>query len=101
MVSLAEVAGTGSPVIASGGVRNGIDIAKSLALGADLCGMALPFLKPALESDEALTSKVEAIHRELVASMFLCGASKVRDMRSARLLITGKTRLMMDDGNPS
>ncbi|MGB8309885.1 MAG: type 2 isopentenyl-diphosphate Delta-isomerase [Methanoregula sp.] len=101
VVSLAEVAGTGSPVIASGGVRNGIDIAKSLALGADLCGMALPFLKPALESDEALTSKVEEIHRELVASMFLCGASKVRDMRSARLLITGKTRLMMDDGNPS
>ncbi|MGA2105585.1 type 2 isopentenyl-diphosphate Delta-isomerase [Methanoregula sp.] len=101
VVSLAEVAETGSPVIASGGLRNGIDMAKSLALGADLCGMALPLLKPALESDDALTSKVEAIHRELVASMFLCGASKIRDMRTARLLIMGNTRQMMDDSNSS
>jgi isopentenyl-diphosphate delta-isomerase len=76
-------------------------MAKSLALGADLCGMALPLLKPALESDDALTSKVEAIHRELVASMFLCGASKIRDMRTARLLIMGNTRQMMDDSNSS
>jgi isopentenyl-diphosphate delta-isomerase len=101
VVSLAEVAGTGSPVIASGGVRSGIDMAKCLALGADLCGMALPLLKPALESDEALTSSVETVHRELVASMFLCGAARVRDMRRARLFITGKTRQMMDDGNPA
>jgi len=101
VVSLAEVAGTGSPVIASGGVRSGIDMAKCLALGADLCGMALPLLKPALESDEALAGRVETIHRELVASMFLCGAARIRDMRRARLLITGKTRQMMDDGNPA
>ena len=95
-MSLAEVAGTGSPVIASVGIRNGIDTAKCLALGADLCGMALPLLKPALESDDALVSTVETIHRELVASMFLCGAARVRDMRRARLSITGKTRA--DDG---
>ena len=101
VVSLAEVAGTGSPVIASGGVRNGIDMAKCLALGADLCGMALPLLKPALESDEALAGRIETAHRELVASMFLCGAARIRDMRRARLLITGRTRQMMDDGNPA
>jgi len=100
-VSLAEVAGTGSPVIASGGIRNGIDIAKCLALGADLCGMALPLLRPALERDEALASKIEMVHRELVGSMFLSGAAHVRDMRRARLFITGKTRQMMDDGNPA
>jgi isopentenyl-diphosphate delta-isomerase len=101
VVSLAEVAGTGSPVIASGGIRSGIDMAKCLALGADLCGMALPLLKPALESDEALAARVETIHRELVASMFLCGAARIRDMRRARLFITGRTRQMMDDGNPA
>ena len=65
-------------------------MAKSLALGADLCGMALPLLKPALESDDALASKVEAIHRELVASMFLCGASKIRDMRTGTAPYHGK-----------
>ena len=101
VVSLAEVAGTGSPVIASGGIRSGIDMAKCLALGADLCGMALPLLKPALERDEALAARVETIHRELVASMFLCGAARIRDMRQARLFITGSTRQMMDDGNPA
>ena len=78
-------------MIASGGIRNGIDLAKCLALGADLCGMALPLLKPALESDEALASRIEMVHRELVGSMFLCGAARVRDMRRARLYITGKT----------
>ena len=101
VVSLAEVAGTGSPVIASGGIRSGIDMAKCLALGADLCGMALPLLKPALESDDALAARVETIHRELVASMFLCGAARIRDMRRARLFIMGRTRQMMDDGNPA
>ncbi|MFA5331659.1 MAG: type 2 isopentenyl-diphosphate Delta-isomerase [Methanoregula sp.] len=98
VVSIAEVAGTGSPVIASGGIRTGIDMAKSLALGADLCGMALPLLKPALESDEVLIRRVENIHRELVSSMFLCGAARIRDLRKTRLFITGKTRQMIDAG---
>ncbi|MFA6364064.1 type 2 isopentenyl-diphosphate Delta-isomerase [Methanoregula sp.] len=95
VVSLAEVVGTGSPVIASGGIRTGIDLAKSLALGADLCGMALPLLKPALESDEALADRIGTIHRELVGSMFLCGTSRIADLRAARLYITGKTRQML------
>ncbi len=99
VVSLSEVAGTGSPVIASGGIRSGIDMAKSLALGADLCGMALPLLKPALEGDEALASRIQMIHQELAASMFLCGAARVRDMYRARFFITGKTRQMIDAPN--
>jgi len=97
VVSLVEVADTGSPVIASGGIRNGIDVAKALALKADLCGMALPFLKPALESDEALTLQVETIHHELAASMFLCGAARPSDLRKTRVYITGTTRQMLGE----
>ncbi len=60
VVSLAEVLATGSPVIASGGVRSGLDMAKGLAFGADLCGMALPLLKPAMKDDKALFGVIDS-----------------------------------------
>jgi isopentenyl-diphosphate delta-isomerase len=101
VVSLAEVLATGSPVIASGGVRSGIDIAKGCALGADLCGMALPLLKPAMESDEALEAAIRAIHEELVAAMFLTGSEKIADLKSARMFVTGRTRQMIEKDNPA
>jgi isopentenyl-diphosphate delta-isomerase len=100
VVSLAEVLSTGSPVIVSGGVRTGLDIAKGLALGADLCGMALPLLKPALAADEALAERVESIHHELAVVMFLAGAARVADLRKARLYVTGKTRQMIGRNDP-
>ena len=101
VVSIAEVLATGSPVIASGGVRNGLDIAKGLAFGADLCGMALPLLKPAMESDEALERTIDTIHRELTVTMFLTGSAKVTDLRRAQVHITGKTRQMIEKDNPA
>jgi len=101
VVSLAEVLATGSPVIASGGVRSGLDIAKGLAFGADLCGMALPLLKPAMESDEALARAIQAIHQELTVTMFLTGSAKTIDLRKAQVHITGRTRQMIDKDNPA
>lgn len=101
VVSLAEVLATGGPVIASGGVRSGLDIAKGLALGADLCGMALPLLKPAMESDEALARAIEAIHRELTVALFLTGSAKIADLGKAPIHLTGRTRQMIDKDNPA
>jgi len=101
VVSLAEVLATGGPVIASGGIRSGLDIAKGLAFGADLCGMALPLLKPAMESDEALAGAIEALHRELTAAMFLTGSAGIVDLRSAPVYLTGRTRQMIDKDNPA
>ena len=101
VVSLAEVLATGGPVIASGGVRSGLDIAKGLAFGADLCGMALPLLKPAMESDDALARTIDAIHRELTVAMFLTGSANIADLRKAPVHLTGRTRQMIEKDNPA
>ncbi len=95
VVSLCEVRTTGGPIIATGGLRSGIDIAKAIALGAELGGMALPLLKPAMESEEALFAAVEAMHRELEVAMFLTGSRSIRDLSHARTYITGLTRQMI------
>ncbi len=100
VVSLCEVAAIGSPAIASGGIRSGIDMAKALALGAGLCGMALPLLAPALESDEAVGRAIDTFHRQLDAAMFLTGSARVADLRKARLFITGRTRQMIGKDHP-
>ena len=55
--SIVERSAFSIPVIATGGIRNGLDGAKSIVLGADLCSAAVPFLKPAMENVNA--DKVE------------------------------------------
>jgi isopentenyl-diphosphate delta-isomerase len=95
VVSLMEVAGTGGPVIATGGIRNGIDMAKAIALGADLCGVALPFLKPAMQGEKELERTVTALCDELRVAMFLSGAKNPGALQARRPYITGRTRQMM------
>lgn len=68
------------PIIATGGVRNGLDAAKALALGANCAGVAHALLKPATEGKEATISEVDAIIKEIRAAMFLVGADKVSKM---------------------
>ena len=101
VVSLCEVLASPGSVIASGGIRTGLDMAKALALGADLCGMALPLLPPALESDEALNQAIETIHRQLDVAMFLTGSARVADLKKARVFVTGRTRQMIEKDNPA
>ncbi|MEE8122145.1 MAG: type 2 isopentenyl-diphosphate Delta-isomerase, partial [Anaerolineales bacterium] len=73
------------PLIASGGLRSGIDVAKCLALGADLGGMAGPLLKAAFQSTEAVIALIELIAAQLQLSMFATGAHEIPALRSARL----------------
>lgn len=65
------------PIIASGGIRNGEEIVKALALGAHLTGMAFPFLKPATESAEAVVEIIEKLRDELIRIMFLTGKPEI------------------------
>lgn len=79
------------PVIASGGIRNGIEIAKALALGASLTSLSQPILQAAdkgvMETKEALSLLIE----ELRNTMFLVGAESVQDLRRTPLVVMGKT----------
>ena len=85
-LSIREVRSVGGlTVIASGGLRNGIDVAKALALGADLAGMAYPFLQAATESPERVVDRVQRIVLELKICMFCLGVKSVPELRHARL----------------
>jgi isopentenyl-diphosphate delta-isomerase len=75
----------GVTVIASGGLRNGMDVAKALALGADLAGMAYPFLRPATESPERVAEQVARIVRELKICMFCLGVKTVAELRRVEI----------------
>lgn len=68
------------PVIASGGIYNGLDIAKCIALGATLGGSARPFLRAAAESIESVVQIIHLITKEIKITMFASGASCLQDL---------------------
>lgn len=74
-------------VFASGGLRGGIDLAKCLALGADLGGMAGPFLKAADQDVEAVAAEIEATVAELRVAMFAAGIASVAGLRQPGRLV--------------
>jgi isopentenyl-diphosphate delta-isomerase len=76
----------GLTLIASGGIRSGLDIAKAIALGADCAAMALPLLRPALESAEAVRGVLERVVRELRVAMHCAGAGTVEELRDLQLV---------------
>ena len=74
-------------VIGSGGIRNGVDIAKAIALGADIAGLALPFLKAAEQGLEAVNEVIEQLTRELRIAMFCISASNIQALQTTPHLI--------------
>ena len=69
------------PIISTGGIRNGLDAAKSLALGANCAGVAHTFLKPATKSQNSIIFEVETLVKELRTAMFLVGVDRVSKMK--------------------
>jgi len=102
-ISIVEVSqSTGLRVIASGGIRTGLDIAKAIALGADAVGIAKPFLHRAVEGLDSVRNYILELIRELRTVMFLVGARDVEELRRTPIVITGKTAewLRMRGFNP-
>jgi isopentenyl-diphosphate delta-isomerase len=78
-------AAPGLVTIASGGLKDGIDIAKCIALGAHLGGMAGYFLKAAVLSPEATRLAMAEIRREIQVCMFATGAGTIEQLRQTRM----------------
>ena len=90
--SVAETAQTVKiPVIASGGVRSGVDVAKSLALNACLGSVCQPALEAAVKGGKATEQLLSRLIEELRNVMFLVGAEKVEDLTKTPVVVAGKT----------
>ena len=79
------------PVIASGGVRSGVDMAKALALGASLASLSQPVLQAAVKGAKDTESALAFLMEELRNVMFLVGAGKVEQLAKVPVVVTGKT----------
>ena len=91
-VSLVEtVKSVNLPVIASGGIRNGIDATKALALGASLASATYPFLGPATTGSEDVKKALQYLVGEVRNAMFLVGANSVQKLQKVPVVLTGKT----------
>ncbi len=90
--SLAEIASLQLPlqIIATGGIRSALDIARAIALGADLAGMTGWFLQR-MQPGYDLADQIDALLYQLQAVFLLCGARNCTSMQTKPVVITGKT----------
>jgi isopentenyl-diphosphate Delta-isomerase len=79
--------GADVPLIASGGLRTGLDVATAIALGANLAGMAYPFLTAAHTSEDALYELVEILLAELKTVLLCTGNATLKDLNPSQLIL--------------
>jgi isopentenyl-diphosphate delta-isomerase len=75
-------------ILGSGGIRNGVEVAKVLALGADMAGIATPFAKAALVSSESVEKLIDRLGYELRVAMFGVGAKNIKQLQQSSLIRT-------------
>jgi len=96
VASLIEVkSSTKIKVIASGGIRTGLDAAKSIALGAEAVGLALPLLKHAIKGVKQTMQFLKIIIEELKTAMFLTGSKNLIELKNVPVVISGETAIWL------
>jgi isopentenyl-diphosphate delta-isomerase len=82
----------GLPLIATGGIRTGLDAARAVVLGANCAGTARSLLAAAVESSDAVAELLKIIIYELKSSMFLTGAQNIGELSKQKYILTGPSR---------
>ncbi|MBR2092488.1 MAG: alpha-hydroxy-acid oxidizing protein, partial [Candidatus Methanomethylophilaceae archaeon] len=95
-VSLVEAGCSGLPLIASGGILDGIHVASAIAMGASCAGMANAILREACESADAVKEKLTIIKEELKAAMLLTGSKDIKALSQAKHVVLGESRAWME-----
>lgn len=95
-IAVVGAASVGLPVIATGGVRSGLDAAKALALGATLVGVGRPLLQAALRGEQSVEQWISDFELELRTAVFLSGVRRARDLRRASIVVTGTAKEWLD-----
>ena len=72
----------GVTIIGSGGLRSGVDVAKAIALGADLGGLAQPFLEAAVDSADRVARRIDRVVQELKIAMFCLGVPHLPKLKT-------------------
>lgn len=96
-VAVVGAAASRLPVIATGGVRSGLDAAKALALGATLVGVGRPLLQAALAGEPAVELWLDQFELELRTAAFLSGVTRAGDLRGAHTVVSGETGRWLDE----
>ena len=96
-VAVADCSRAGLPVVATGGIRSGLDAAKALALGAVAVGVGRPLLMAAIEGDAAVDAWIDRFLLELRTVLQLTGCAHAAQLRERPVVVGGRTRTWMED----
>ena len=75
-------------IIASGGLKDGVDVAKCVALGASMCGLAGPLLRAADQGPEAVVEKLGELTDTLRIAMFATGCATIDEMHTRPVIVS-------------